>query len=175
MILAFDADDTLWHNEIYYREAEEKFASLMLKYCDNRDEIVDYLLKVEQRNLSLLGYGSKAFIISLVESALELSKQKVLIEEIEQIIEIGKETLSRDIVLFPNVERVLQELHSRYQLVLATKGDLKDQQVKIEKSGLERYFSHIEILSEKDCPNYKKMVSKLNTTAENITDRKSVV
>lgn len=165
-LIAFDADDTLWVNEYHYRKAEERYAQLMSLWCDKKTAI-DVLLRIEKDNLPLLGYGSKAFIISLVESGIEISQGNLLNEEIEALIQIGKETIGQEIELLPNVNCVLETLHGKYPLLLATKGDLKEQESKVERSGLKKYFNHIEIMSEKNNDNYLNIISKLGIKPEN--------
>lgn len=160
-VIAFDADDTLWQNEINYRKAEREFARIMLPFCKNEEDAVAYLMKVEGRNIPLLGYGSKTFIIALAESAMELSDYKADCHLIKKVMDIGKRTVSPEMELYPHVEQVLQHLGRDHALVLATKGDLRDQQTKIEKSNLARYFSHIEIMSEKHEENYRELLRKL--------------
>ena len=118
-------------------------------------------MKVEGRNIPLLGYGSKTFIIALAESAMELSDYKADCHLIKKVMDIGKKTVSPEMELYPHVEQVLQHLGRDHALVLATKGDLRDQQTKIEKSNLARYFSHIEIMSEKHEENYRELLRKL--------------
>lgn len=158
-LIAFDADDTLWVNEYHYRNAEQRFAEVMAQWCDY-ETANRVLLRVEKDNLPLLGYGSKAFIISLIECGIELSKGALTNEEILKLINIGKDTIGREIELYPNVEDVLKRLKSRYPLLLATKGDLKEQESKIERSGLKDYFSYIEILSEKNRESYLTIVKR---------------
>ena len=165
-IIAFDADDTLWVNEYHYKKAEERYTELMSLWCDKKTAI-DVLLRIEKDNLPLLGYGSKPFIISLIESGIEISQGNLLNEEIEALIEIGKETIGQEIELFPNVNSVLETLHNKYPLLLATKGDLKEQESKVERSGLKKYFSHIEIMSEKNNDSYLNIISKLEIKPEN--------
>lgn len=160
-VIAFDADDTLWQNEINYRKAEREFARAMLPFCKNEEDAVAYLMKVEGRNIPLLGYGSKTFMIALAESAMELSDYKADCHLIKKVMDIGKKTVSPEMELYPHVEQVLQHLGRDHALVLATKGDLRDQQTKIEKSNLARYFSHIEIMSEKHEENYRELLRKL--------------
>lgn len=158
-LIAFDADDTLWVNEYHYRNAEQRFAEVMAPWCDY-ETANRVLLRVEKDNLPLLGYGSKAFIISLIECGVELSKGALTNEEILKLINIGKDTIGREIELYPNVEDVLKRLKSHYPLLLATKGDLKEQESKIERSGLKDYFSHIEILSEKNRESYLTIIKR---------------
>lgn len=160
-VIAFDADDTLWVNETYYREAEKKFAKLLTKY-ETENKLDQELFMTEMNNLHLYGYGIKSFVLSMIESALLVSNQKVKSEVIKQIIEIGKEMLQKPLELLEGVEETLMALKPNYRLILATKGDLLDQERKLEKSGLIKYFHHIEILSDKKPDNYEKLLSHLD-------------
>ena len=159
-VIALDADDTLWVNETYYREAEEKFIKLLSKY-ETENKLDQELFIMEMKNLHLYGYGVKSFILSMVESALELSNYNIKPTVIQKIIEIGKEMLEKPIELLEGVEDTLKVLQPKYKLILATKGDLLDQERKLEKSGLIKYFHHIEILSDKKADNYQKLLSHL--------------
>jgi len=160
-LIAFDADDTLWINEQHYRKAEECFGKMMEKYCT--PELANQiLLRVEKDNLPLLGYGSKPFIISLIESGIEISGGRLSNGDVLELIAIGKATIGQEMELFPQAENVLKQLSSKYPLVLATKGDLKEQESKIVRSGLKKYFSSIEIMSEKHSENYLKIVKQHN-------------
>jgi len=160
-VIALDADDTLWVNETYYREAENKFIKLLSKY-ETENKLDQELFKMEMKNLHLYGYGVKSFILSMVESALELSNFKIKPAVIQQIVEIGKEMLEKPIELLEGVKDTLEVLQPKYRLILATKGDLLDQERKLEKSGLIKYFHHIEILSDKKADNYKNLLSHLD-------------
>lgn len=160
-VIAFDADDTLWVNETYFREAEKKFARLLGGY-ETENKVEQELFKKEIGNLSIYGYGVKGFVLSMVESALELSNYKINPADIEKILHIGKEMLEKPIELLDGVEEVLKTLHRKYRLIVATKGDLLDQERKLEKSGLLKYFHHIEVMSEKKVPDYKKLVQRLD-------------
>ena len=133
-VIGFDADDTLWINETYFREAEECFFDLLEDYLP-RHSIARELLSTEITNLPIYGYGIKAFVISMVETALKIG---------------GK---------------LLEELQSKYKLVVVTKGDLLDQERKLEKSGLAPYFHHIEIVSEKRVTDYQKLLNHLDIEA----------
>ena len=160
-VIAFDADDTLWVNETYYREAEQQFCELLSGY-ETANKIDQELFKTEMQNLSLYGYGIKSFVLSMVETALGLSSHKVDQNIIQKILQIGKGMLNKPIELLDGVEETLKALKPRYKLVLATKGDLLDQERKLEKSGLNSYFHHIEILSEKKEENYRKFLGHLD-------------
>lgn len=163
-IIAFDADDTLWHNEINFRNAEREFAQAMLPFC-RPEEAIACLMEVEGRNIPTLGYGTKTFIIALAEAAMELGGDAIPNSKIREVMEIGKRTVCPKVELYPHVREVLEMLHNEeqrvgFRMVLATKGDLKDQQYKIGKSGLQDYFSHIEIMSEKDVAGYLALMQK---------------
>ena len=160
-VIAFDADDTLWINETYFREAEEVFAELLSKY-ETKNKIDQELFKTEIKNLAIYGYGIKGFVLSMIECALELSDHKLPKETIEKIINIGKEMLEKPIELISGVEEVLKNLKGKFKLIVATKGDLLDQERKLEKSNLLKYFHHIEIMSEKNEKDYLKLVNHLD-------------
>lgn len=163
-VIAFDADDTLWINETYFREAEEKFASLLEDFLPQH-AIMKELYRTEIANLSLYGYGIKGFMLSMIETALRISEQQLPIRLVERIIQIGQEMLNKPVELLPGVEDVLKSLQGQHRIVLATKGDLVDQERKLQKSGLERYFHHIEIMSEKKQGDYQKLISHLDIQA----------
>jgi len=160
-VIGFDADDTLWVNETYFREAEKSFANLLSKY-ETPNKIDQELFRMEIDNLSLYGYGVKAFTLSMVESALELSNHNISTKTIEAILNIGKDMLNKPVELLDGVEEVLKALSKKYRLILATKGDLLDQERKLEKSGLTDYFHHIEVLSDKKEANYSKLLDHLD-------------
>ncbi|UOX35006.1 HAD hydrolase-like protein [Flavobacterium sediminilitoris] len=160
-IIAFDADDTLWHNEPYFDEAQERFCRLFQDYASSQ-EILGLILNHQVKNLPLYGFGIKAFTLSMIESALELTKHQISGKGIEQIITIGKDLLQKPVELLPNIEEVLKTLQGKYKLVVATKGDLKDQHRKLHDSGLGHYFHHIEVLSDKTELDYEKMLHRLD-------------
>ena len=159
--IAFDADDTLWVNEPYFRKAEDQFCSLMENYLPHHSSHKE-LFAIEIKNLPLYGYGIKAFTLSMIEAAMSISNKTVGLSAIEKMMDIGREMLKAPVELIDGVEDVLQALHGKYRLVMATKGDLLDQERKLEKSGLADYFHHIEIMSEKKIPNYKKLIQHLD-------------
>ncbi|MDO6759555.1 HAD family hydrolase [Tamlana sp. 2_MG-2023] len=159
-VIGFDADDTLWVNETYFRDAEVEFSKLLSKY-ETPNKIDQELFKMEIGNLPLYGYGVKAFTLSMVECALELSNKTVSPKTIEAILNIGKNMLNMPVEVLDGVEEVLEVLSKKYRLILATKGDLLDQEQKLEKSGLTKYFHHIEVLSDKKEDNYSKLLKHL--------------
>ena len=160
-VIGFDADDTLWVNETYFREAEEEVGRLLSHY-ETPNKIDQELFKMEMKNLSTYGYGVKGFVLSMVELAIDLSNGQVSNSIISKILNIGKDMINKPIELLDGVEDVLIELSKRYRLIVATKGDLLDQERKLEKSGLLQYFHHIEVLSEKQEANYEKLLSHLD-------------
>ena len=160
-VIGFDADDTLWVNETYFRDAEEAFGKLLSKY-ETLNKIDQELFKMEMKNLPLYGYGVKGFVLSMVEMALELSNGKVSNQVIKEILDIGKDMINKPVELLEGVEQVLKSLSQKYRLILATKGDLLDQERKLEKSGLLDYFHHIEVLSDKKEVNYSKLLNHLD-------------
>ena len=164
-IIAFDADDTLWHNEPYFDEAQAKFCELFSGYASNQ-EILQLILSHQVKNLPLYGFGIKAFVLSMIESALELTNHQISGTGIEKIIKIGKDLLQKPVELLPEVENVLQQLKGSYKLVVATKGDLKDQHRKLHDSGIGHYFHHIEVMSDKRELDYEKMLGRLDTKSE---------
>ena len=163
-VIAFDADDTLWINETYFREAEEKFASLLEDFLPQH-AIMKELYRTEIANLNLYGYGIKGFMLSMIETALRISGEKMPIALVEKIIQIGQEMLGKPVDLLPGVREVLESLQGKYRIVLATKGDLVDQERKLQKSGLEGFFHHIEIMSEKRTSDYEKLIKHLDIQA----------
>jgi len=160
-IIAFDADDTLWHNEPYFDEAQERFCVLFQDYA-SKQEILGLILNHQIANLPLYGFGIKAFTLSMIETALELTNHTISGSGIEKIITIGKDLLQKPVELLPNVEKVLSELQGKYKLVVATKGDLKDQHRKLHDSGIGAYFHHIEVMSDKTELDYQKMLGRLD-------------
>lgn len=163
--VAFDADDTLWINENYFREAEHAFCHLMMDWLPH-EKTADELFKTEMQNLELFGYGAKGFALSLIETAVRISDGKITGRQVQQIIDIVKRLLARPVELLPDVPEVLRTLKEKYTLVLATKGDLLDQQRKIAKSGLAGYFAHTEIMSDKRPQDYVRLLQRLGAGAQ---------
>ncbi len=164
-VIAFDADDTLWHNESYFQETEKKFCVLLENYLPQHT-IGRELLQTEVKNIELYGYGIKAFILSMIETAIRITDKSIPNEAIEKIIGYGQDLLNKPVDLMDGVEDVLQQLKGKYRLVMATKGDLLDQERKLKKSGLENYFHHIEIMSEKKEDDFKKLIKHLDIPPE---------
>lgn len=164
--IAFDADDTLWVNEPYFQAAEKEFCALLENYLPQHSTRRE-LFETEMKNLALYGYGVKGFMLCMIETASRITKQTAPPELIDTIIHIGQELLQKPIELLPGVQETLQQLTGKYRLVVATKGDLLDQERKLKKSGLEGYFHHIEIMSDKKNTDYQKLLKHLDCPAAN--------
>lgn len=160
-VIGFDADDTLWVNETYFREAELEFAKILSQY-ETANKIDQELFKIEMQNLDYYGYGIKSFMLSMVEAAIKLSNNSISLKGIQDIISLGKAMLDKPVELLDGIENVLQVLSKDFRLIVATKGDLLDQERKLEKSGLTKYFHHIEVLSDKKPDNYSNLLNHLD-------------
>jgi putative hydrolase of the HAD superfamily len=157
--LAFDADDTLWHNETHYAETQEAFRALLRPFHD--DAWIDARLHdTEMRNLSHYGYGIKGFTLSMIETALELTEDRLDGAGIRQVVGLGKAMLDKPVEPLPGVAAALQTLAGAFDLMLITKGDLFDQETKLAKSGLGGHFSKVEIVSEKDEATYAAILKR---------------
>ncbi|MBC8883591.1 HAD hydrolase-like protein [Flavobacterium piscinae] len=166
-IIAFDADDTLWHNEPYFDEAQERFCELFQDFA-SKQEILGLILNHQVKNLPLYGFGIKAFTLSMIDSALELTNHSISGQNIAKVIQIGRDLLQKPVELLPEVEGVLRQLYGKYKLIMATKGDLKDQHRKLHDSGIGHYFHHIEVMSDKQEIDYQKMLGRLDCKAEDL-------
>lgn len=164
-VIAFDADDTLWHNEMFFREVEERYCQLLGEFLPPHT-VSRELLKTEIGNLEHYGYGIKSFVLSMIETAVQVTDRKISAEVIETIISLGKEMMMKPVELVDGVEDVLEQLRKKFRLVVATKGDLIDQERKLKKSGLSHYFHHIEIMSDKKEADFKKLIRHLDIPAE---------
>lgn len=160
-IIAFDADDTLWVNEPFFLETENAFCDMLEDFLPHHS-LSRELFTTQIQNLKYYGYGVKGYILSMIEAAISITDRRIGVETIERILALGKEMLDKDIELIDGVENVLKALHGKYRLVMATKGDLLDQERKLNKSGLAKYFHHIEIVSEKAEPEYRKLIKHLD-------------
>ena len=165
-VIAFDADDTLWVNEPYYQQTEHAFCELLEDYLPHH-QISQELFKTEMLNLNLYGYGTKGFMLSMVETAIRIAGKSLDTEIISKIINLGKNQLQKEVEILDGVLNVLESLYGNYKLVVATKGDLLDQERKLKNSGIEHYFHHIEIMSDKREEDYKKLMRHLDIAPEN--------
>jgi len=164
-VIGFDADDTLWINENYFREGERKFCALMLPW-HSEEKTMTILYNNEMDTLDIYGFGIKGFMLSMIETASQIAKEELTTDIVNEIISIGKSMLRKPVELFKNVASTLEVLKQKYRLVLVTKGDLLDQERKLEKSGLENYFHHIEVMSDKHEANYKQLIQHLDIRPE---------
>ncbi len=178
--IAFDADDTLWVNELYFYEFEQKFCTLMQPYLP-ADKVSQELFRTEMKNLHLYGYGIKGMMLCMVETICNIIAQKGESNRqgkeqtppadeagacIREVIRLGQELIEHPIELLDGVKETLSQLSKRYKLILITKGDLLDQERKVSKSGLKDYFHHIEILSDKQPEDYQRMMERLDCPPE---------
>ena len=158
-VIAFDADDTLWHSEILYAAAQEEYRRLLAPYAEA--ETIDRVLHhTELRNLAIYGYGIKGFALSMIEAALELSRHQITGGEVQQVLDLAKQMLSTDVELLEGVAEVVAQLAQAYPLMLITKGDLVHQEAKIEGSGLKPYFRSIEIVADKTPQSYAALLAR---------------
>ncbi|MEL7341638.1 MAG: HAD family hydrolase, partial [Bacteroidota bacterium] len=166
-VIAFDADDTLWVNEPNFREAESGFEAILRRYLPEQ-EIADKLYETEKRNLKTFGYGAKGFIVSMIETALELTDYALSGREVQEIIDLGRKLMAKPIELLDGVEHVLDSLDEDYELMLLTKGDLFEQESKFARSGLSKYFHHVEIVSEKEPETYRNLLERYHLSPDEI-------
>lgn len=161
-LIAFDADDTLWHNERSYRDGRERFRRVLATAGvtldgDSLDAAVN---RTEVGNIDIYGYGVSSFALSLIETAIELTDGRIGGEALREVIALGKEMLQEEIELFPHVREVLTTLARSYPLMLITKGDLLHQTAKVERSGLRECFAFVEVVSHKTVPVYTAILSR---------------
>ena len=157
--IAFDADDTLWHTEKYYRAAEQTFMALLAGYGICADDTLSVLHRIEIDNLAYFGYGIRGFILTLIETAIQVTGGQVRADDIQQIVELGRAMTGHDILLLDGAEEALTRLSGR-RLILITKGDALDQESKIRRSGLAGYFKQIEIVVDKTQTVYAELLKK---------------
>jgi putative hydrolase of the HAD superfamily len=157
--IGFDADDTLWQNEQFFRLTERRFAELLSDHGDH-DAISARLLEAEKRNLGKYGFGIKGFTLSMIETAIEVTYDKVPASVIRQILEAGRDMLEHPVETLPHVTETLAALAGQYRIVLVTKGDLFDQERKLAQSGLGDFFDAVEIVSDKTRSTYERIFKR---------------
>ncbi len=158
-VIAFDADDTLWHNETLYADAQARYQELLAAY-DGEHAVLDELYETEMANLPCFGYGIKSFALSMIETAIRLSGGEIPAGEIQGIINIAKEMKQAPVSLLEHVEDVIRALSGTHRLMLITKGDLLDQERKIAYSGLAPYFESVEVVTEKTADVYRALLAR---------------
>jgi len=157
--VALDADDTLWHNESIFHLTQDNYVDLLKAYGEP-DHMKARLLEVEIKNLKLYGYGVKSFTLSMIETAIDLTRGAVPAKTIAEILNLGRAMLEHPVEPLPGVAETLEALKDGYKLVMVTKGDLMNQEQKLARSGLGDYFQAIEIVSEKDANTYRRIVAR---------------
>lgn len=158
-MIAFDADDTLWHNMPLFTLTQEKFRELLAGHGDPA-QIGQHLFETEVRNLQRYGYGIKAFTLSMIETALDLTDRQVTGGQIAAILDLGRQMLASPTELLPHVRKTVERLSADYDLMLLTKGDLFDQEAKLARSGLGDLFRHVEVVTEKDQATYERILKR---------------
>jgi putative hydrolase of the HAD superfamily len=164
-VIAFDADDTLWHNEDDFAATETAFAELLAPWA-SVDEAKTALFTTETRNLHLFGYGVKSFTLSMIEAAMELSGGAIDSATLGRLLDRGKEMLARPAELLPGVHQVIEDLATQFPLFVITKGDLHHQERKVQLSGIAHLFSAVEVVSEKDTYTYEKLLQRHEVVAD---------
>lgn len=164
-IVALDADDTLWHNERQYTTTREQFCALVGRYAPG-GVAEERLYEVEMKNLQHFGYGVKGFVLSMIETAIELTGGRVENDDILRIMGWGREMLASPVMLLDGVADAVETLAQSFSLILVTKGDLLHQETKLARSGLGHHFTGIEIVSEKDAAVYRRVMARYDVRAD---------
>lgn len=162
-LIAFDADDTLWENNVLYLQAREKYKQILAGY-QITVSIEDFLEATENRNVKYYGYGVMSFVLSMVETAIEMTDGRIAATDIQTIITIAREMITAEIHLYEDAEPTLRRLSTSYPLILITKGDLNHQQAKIVQSGLEHYFNGTHIVADKTPQTYAEILEKYSVS-----------
>lgn len=157
--IAFDADDTLWHSERVFRLTEERFAALLAEYVET-DGLSQRLLETEKRNLQYYGFGRKGFVLSMIETAIDVTDGKVPTAILRDLIDLGRDMAAHPIEILPDVRETLETVAERYRILLITKGDLLDQEQKLARSGLGELFQAVEIVSDKSQLTYQRIFTR---------------
>jgi putative hydrolase of the HAD superfamily len=160
-LVGFDGDDTLWHSEGYYRQANEAFAAIVGRHVDLADSDVHAsMLATERRNLQIFGYGAKGMTLSMVETAIAITGGRISTGDLHRLVEIGKSVLQHPVELLPGIRAAVEAVAARHEVVLITKGDLFHQEKKVAQSGLADLFRRIEIVSEKNADTYRRVLAE---------------
>jgi putative hydrolase of the HAD superfamily len=164
LVIGFDADDTLWHNEIYYRQAADKFKALLAGHKDPA-QTAKILSEIEIRNVAVYGYGFKSYTLSMIEAAIRITEGRAAADVFNSVLDIGRGMLTGEVLLFEHARETLTELSERFPLVLITKGDLLEQSSKVRRSGIAGYFRTIEIVEDKTPESYLALLKKIGIEA----------
>ena len=166
-LIGFDGDDTLWHSEGYYQATHQEFERLLGNYVDLADARVhERLLETERRNLLLFGYGAKGMTLSMIETAIEITGERIAAGDLHRLLQLGKQILQHPVELLPGIRAAVAAIAEHYRIVLITKGDLFHQEEKVARSGLADLFHRIEIVSEKDPRTYQRVLAEFDLAPE---------
>jgi len=166
-MIAFDADDTLWHGEIHYQIALEELKEILSPWQD--PETIDKeIYAIEMKNMPIYGYGVKAFVLSMIEAAISISGGQVKTRTIERLLTLGRAMLETEVEVLPHVPVVLEFLSKQHSLMVITKGDLLDQTAKVSRSGLASYFSLVEVVNEKTPESYQAVFQKYSLDPKSV-------
>jgi putative hydrolase of the HAD superfamily len=165
-MVAFDGDDTLWHNESYFSVTQERFREIVGPYLAAEQDVRSRLLDTELRNLRIYGYGIKSFTLSMIETAIEVSDGRVTSAAIAAILDAAKEMLAHPVVVLDGAIDAVEAVSASYPVMLVTKGDLFDQESKLARSGLGDSFDSVEIVSEKDERTYRRILERRGLPAD---------
>jgi putative hydrolase of the HAD superfamily len=157
--IGFDADDTLWHSERVFRLTEARFAELLADHVDS-EGLSRRLLETEKRNLAFYGFGRKGFVLSMIETAIDVTEGRVPTSILKDLIDLGRDMAAHPIEILPDVRETLHAIAERYRILLITKGDLLDQEQKLARSGLGELFQAVEIVSDKSAQTYRRIFSR---------------
>ena len=164
-LIAFDADDTLWHNETVYHEVLARFQQLMAAYTDPQT-VADALFQTEMHNLPYFGYGLKSYILSMIETAVQVSGGRVRAGELGKLVDFARDMTRAEVRLLEHVRETVEALSGRYDLMVITKGDLLDQEAKLTRSGLHEYFRYFETVPDKDAKRYAALLARYHVPPE---------
>lgn len=166
-VVALDADDTLWHSEVYFQRTERRFTDIVGRYLSDAAEASAHLVAVEHRNLERYGYGIKGFTLSMVEAAIEVTDGAIGTQEIDDLLAAGRTMLDHPVDLIDGVADAVDRLVADgYRLILVTKGDLHHQEHKIAASGIADRFERLEIVTEKDPDTYRRVMKSVDVAPE---------
>jgi putative hydrolase of the HAD superfamily len=166
-LVGFDGDDTLWHSQGYFDDAQQVFESIVASYVDLADaRLHERVLAVEKGNLALYGYGAKAMALSMIETAIEVTGARISAADLGRLVQLGKDVLQHPVELLPGIRDAVEAVATAHQVVLITKGDLFHQERKVAQSGLSHLFRRIEIVSEKDVPAYARVLREFGVAPQ---------
>ncbi len=166
-LVAFDADDTLWRSQEYFDNAQAQFEAIMAPYIDlERSDVSAGLYATESRNITLFGYGAKGMVLSMIETAITLSDERITAGDVHRIVRLGKSLFEHPVELLPGIREAVKAVASKHRIIMITKGDLFHQEAKVAHSGLADLFTRIEIVSEKDSKTYARVLKECEARAE---------